>query len=350
MGRILKQKKLYIGLFVIIYLCFFALSVVFADDTSYFDVNPAGEAENTHGFDLNPKKYDQNDALDEINDAGAHQEGEYAFGSPEWYFSSIVNFSTNPKATKLDSSLEKFNSKINAVVSSISDTVCKPVGYIILTLFALFEIFNIMTARDALKGEAVLYSFFRMLIRVSIAKILVDNSKTILYALFDISLKLILKTSELFTGDPTTLSSIDSFMDELGSLSTFERLSASAVLLVVWLCVVGANVLCRVIITGRFITIYMLVALAPIPLATFSNEAQSEIGKSFLKRFFAECLQGFILYLAINLFPYILNSINDAGTMTDMTGWLIASVVNALVLIAVVMGTNSLAKNVVNVI
>lgn len=346
MTHLQKHKKIYIGLLLALYIAVFSISIAFAANDSAFDVD-AGGAEDTHGFDADPYTYDTIHAL------GAPTERVkqgYSMGSPEWFFELIVKYSSTSQVTDVDKSLDSFNAAINAVMAKVCDNICKPLGYAILTLFALFEIFNIFTARDALKGEAILHSMFKMLIRLVIAKALVDNSKTLLYAIFDIVLMVIQNAKGFIDANPAAAASLDSFMSELGQLSTFERLSASAVLFVAWLCVVGANVICKVIVAGRFIAIYILIAVSPIPLAFFSNEGQSEIGKTFLKRFFAECLQGFLIYLVISIFPYIFSNLTDITSMQEsMTSWLIGCVVNSLVLISAVKSTNALAKGIVNV-
>lgn len=275
-------------------------------------------------------------------------EVRYAIGSPEYMLESIVYRSTAGQSDTLNKDLNAFSVALNNVITKVNETVCQPLGYIILTLFGLFEIFSIVTARDALKGEAMYYSFLRMLIKLAIAKVVVDNSRIILYAIFDLTLRLITKTQGMF--DPETSSSasqsLDAFFTELGNLSTFERLSASVILILAWVCVVGANILCEVIIAGRFITVYVLIAVSPIALAFFVNESQSEIAKSFLKRYFAECLQGFLLFLVISIFPYIFNNVSTSVGLTD---WLLGCVVNSLVLIATVKGTSALAKGIINV-
>ena len=272
----------------------------------------------------------------------------YAIGSPEYMLESIVYRSTAGQSDRLKDDLNTFAVNLNEVITEVNETVCQPLGYVVLTLFGLFEIFSIVTARDALKGEAMYYSFMRMLIKLAIAKLVVDKSRIILYALFDITLTLIAKTELLFkpVASSPAAQSLDAFFTELGNLSTFERLSASVILILAWVCVVGANILCEVIIAGRFITIYVLIAVSPIALAFFVNESQSEIAKGFLKRYFAECLQGFLLFLVISIFPYIFNNVSTSAGLTD---WLLGCVVNSLVLIATVKGTSSLAKGIVNV-
>lgn len=322
MKHLLKHRKLYICAVTLTYILIFSLAVCFGGiwDTEYTQ-------------DINQER----------REAGL--EMDYGFGSPEWYLKSIMDHSTNIEATSISDKLDEYKPEIYNMVTNVCDTVCKPFGYVILTLFALLEMLNIITARDPLKGEAIVYSFIRLAIRIIIAKVIVDNSKTLLLAIFTLVLKVIIKaqtTQEI----QIAISSADGFFAELGNLGTFERLSASAVLLLAWVCVVGASILCKVIIAGRFIAIYLLIAVSPIPLAFFANEGQSEIAKSFLKRFAAECLQGLLIYLVLTFFPHIFETPDTAVGMSD---WLVKCVINSLVLIVTVKSTSSLAKGIVNV-
>ena len=52
---------------------------------------------------------------------------------------------------------------------------------------------------------------------------------------------------------------------------------------------------------GRFFTLYLYTAIAPVPLSTFGGEPSQNVGKSFLKSYAVVCLEGAILVLALSL-------------------------------------------------
>lgn len=86
--------------------------------------------------------------------------------------------------------------------------------------------------------------------------------------------------------------------------------------------------LVQIICIARFIEIYVYMAIAPIPLATFPSEELSSVGKNFLKSFAAVCIQGALIYIVLSIFPMLFN----ANILQDnsITGMLLYSVILAI--------------------
>ena len=54
-----------------------------------------------------------------------------------------------------------------------------------------------------------------------------------------------------------------------------------------------------VIVYGRMIEIYMMVSLAPVPMATWGNHEQSHVGQNYLRSLFALGFQGFLILICV---------------------------------------------------
>ena len=91
---------------------------------------------------------------------------------------------------------------------------------------------------------------------------------------------------------------------------------------------------------GRFFKIYLYMALAPIPLATFAGVPTQQVGNSFIKRFCAVCLEGVIIILACIIFtqfsssPPVINT--NAQAVNQVWCYVGELVFNMLVLVGTV--------------
>jgi hypothetical protein len=95
-------------------------------------------------------------------------------------------------------------------------------------------------------------------------------------------------------------------------------------------------------IYGKFFRLYIMTAIAPIPLSTFAGEATSHYGKSFLKSYVGVCMEGVVVMLACVIFsayassPPALPVVADASAVTLVWGYIIELVFNLLVLLGTI--------------
>ena len=59
---------------------------------------------------------------------------------------------------------------------------------------------------------------------------------------------------------------------------------------------------------GRFFKLYMVTAIAPIPLSSFAGQPSSSIGMAFIKSYAAICLEGCVILLACIIFSQFASS------------------------------------------
>ena len=68
-----------------------------------------------------------------------------------------------------------------------------------------------------------------------------------------------------------------------------------------------------VIVYGRMIEIYMMVSLAPVPMATWGNHEQSHVGQNYLKSLFALGFQGFLILICVAIYAVLLQNVAISG-------------------------------------
>mgnify|MGYP007039077287 FL=1 len=68
-----------------------------------------------------------------------------------------------------------------------------------------------------------------------------------------------------------------------------------------------------VIVYGRMIEIYMMVSLAPVPMATWGNHEQSHVGQNHLRSLFALGFQGFLILICVAIYAVLLQNVAISG-------------------------------------
>jgi len=91
-------------------------------------------------------------------------------------------------------------------------------------------------------------------------------------------------------------------------------LTASQTMLISWVYRF-AQLATNVILVGRMIQIYIMTAIAPIPLALFGNEHTSNISKNFLKKFTSLCFQAVLIFIILKIYGNLVNAVS--GQLTN---------------------------------
>ena len=73
------------------------------------------------------------------------------------------------------------------------------------------------------------------------------------------------------------------------------------------------SIIIFVIVYGRMIEIYMMVSLAPVPMATWGNHEQSHVGQNYLKSLFALGFQGFLILICVAIYAVLIQNVVISG-------------------------------------
>ena len=188
----------------------------------------------------------------------------------------------------------------------------------------------------------------KLFIRFELAKSAITWGLDLMLAMFKIVQGIITKIMEAsgLTGQNGTYLP-QSMIDTIESCGFWESIPLWAVTLIGSLLVWILSFVMILTVYGRFFKMYIYVAIAPVPLATFGGEETSHIGKSFLKSFAAVCLEGAVIVLACiiySLFAASPPSVSaDASAVTQVWTYIGELLFNMLVLV----GTIKLSDRVV---
>ena len=221
----------------------------------------------------------------------------------------------------------------------------KAIGYALLVLFFLMGIMRQFNSFQEIKRPEQALKLF---VRFALAKAAITYGLDLMLAMFKIVQGIITKIMEAsgFTGSQN-ITLPQSMVDTIESCGFWESIPLWAVTLIGSLLVWVLSFVMILTVYGRFFKMFIYVAVAPIPLATFGGEETSHIGKSFLKTFAAVCLEGAVIVLACIIYSMFASSppsvSASASAVTQVWTYVGELLFNMLVLV----GTIKLSDRVV---
>lgn len=243
---------------------------------------------------------------------------------------------------------ETFNSTLYNGIVNIMDNAVMPVASMILALFLMLELYRISIRTESMSNLGFEIPAKTML-KFIFCKLVMDNLRLILLAMNQISTTLITNMNNVFSSSVSgNLSNIDKITQTVSDMEFGVQLLTSVEVTIIWLLIKFTAVMVTVIVIGRMIEIYVLIAISPIPTATIPNSEASSVAKNFLKTFMAVCLQGAIIYLVVAMFGIIVSSVGLSVNGAEFTKSLFSILGYAIVLVFALFSTSKWAKSICN--
>ncbi len=228
-----------------------------------------------------------------------------------------VNNQVGEIATSVGMTPANFSPGVFAMVRNISESVIIPIAGLILTFIACYELIQMIIDHNNLANFET-WIFFKWVFKTFVAVMLITNTFNITMAVFDV-------TETLMAMDLGPLLGL--FLQ-----SFIVQVTMSALAIIIF-----------VIVYGRMIEIYLMVSLAPIPLSTFGNREQSNIGQNYLRSLFAIGFQGFLIMICVGIYAVLIQSIAFSD---DIIGSIWGVMGYTVLLCFTLFKTGSLAKGV----
>lgn len=189
----------------------------------------------------------------------------------------------------------------------------------------------------------------RMIVRLILAQYLVTHALDLMRQFILISCTLvtdIMAASGFGPGSDMLLPA--EIITAAQSLGLISGLGAWVLSLICMLVITVLSFVILLTVYGRFFKIYIMTALAPIPLAGFAGEPTSGMGKSFVRAYLAVLLEGAVILLACAVYsafaatPPVLDTSASAQTMIFVyMGQLIFEM---LILVTTIRGADRVAR------
>lgn len=246
---------------------------------------------------------------------------------------------------------ETFNESIYNGIMTIMDKAVMPVAYIILALLCVLELYNVTIRLEGQHGTMGAEIPFRVMFKLAVCKIAVDSTSTILKGIYGVSTQLIKNIgTTLSGGEILTPADIEAIRLVVEDMDFGVKLITSVEVTIIYLIVQFISLIICVIVVGRMIELYVLMAIAPIPMSTIPNTELSNVAKNFLKAFSAVCLQGVLIYIVVSIFPMLFGSgtLGDISDATNFSKSLLRATGYSLILLISIFSTSKWAKSICN--
>ena len=198
-----------------------------------------------------------------------------------------------------------YNSSAWQAVNKFNDDVVLPIAWTVLSLFLLLELVSLFKRADV-RGLDSVYWVCIIILKILLAKLLMENMTTIINAIFDISSNMVSSAQNSFNSTTGGFTISDTAAANLKHAMESENTVGMIGLMIIGYVIKIINSLCtilaKVIVGLRFIEIYVFTSIASLPFATLSSNEYSSIGKTFIKRMIALALH--VIFIIIVLYLY----------------------------------------------
>ena len=195
------------------------------------------------------------------------------------------------------------------MVRNISESVIIPIAGLILTFIACYELIQMIIDHNNLANFET-WIFFKWVFKTFVAVMLITNTFNITMAVFDVAQHVINASAGIISGNTAIdASALETMEETLMAMDLGPLLGLFLQSFIVQVTMSALAIIIFVIVYGRMIEIYLMVSLAPIPLSTFGNREQSNIGQNYLRSLFAIGFQGFLIMICVGIYAVLIQSI-----------------------------------------
>lgn len=227
----------------------------------------------------------------------------------------------------------------------------KATGLALLVLFFAAGVVRTTTSHEELRRPE---RAFRLFLRFVLAKALVTYGMDVLLAL--------LRIGQGIVGEVVSPPTLDGALTDATGIWAELPAEVEAAIqqagfwesVPLWIVTILGSLVITVLsfillmtVYGRFFSIYIHAAVAPIPLAAFAGEGTSQIGVQFLKSFAGVCLQGAVIALACAIFTTFAAAppaLGGTGAVQLVWNYVAELAFNLLVLVGAVKLSERLCK------
>ena len=224
-----------------------------------------------------------------------------------------VNTQVGSIAQQVGTKPSNFEPRVFAMIEALSRNVVLPIAGIILTFVACYELIQMITEHNNMANfEPVL--LMKWIFKTAISVWMISNTFDIIMAVFDVTQQVVANSSGIISGNTRVndigLSMLQSSMMQMDVGPLFGLFLQS---FFIGITMRILSIVIFVIVYGRMIEIYMMVSLAPVPMATWGNHEQSHMGQNYLKCLFALGFQGFLILICVAIYAVLIQSVAISG-------------------------------------
>lgn len=240
---------------------------------------------------------------------------------------------------------ESFSPGVFAMIRNISETVIIPIAGLILTFIACYELIQLIIDHNNLNNFET-WIFFKWVFKTFVAVMLITNTFNITMAVFDVSQYIVNASGGIISRDTAVdLETLEAMEERLMEMDLGSLVGLFAQSLIVQVTMFALSIAIFVIVYGRMVEIYLVTSLAPIPMATFGNKEQSQIGQNYLRSLLALGFQGFLIMICVGIYAVL---VQEIAFSDDIIASIWGVMGYTVLLCFTLFKTGTLAKSVLN--
>ena len=224
-----------------------------------------------------------------------------------------VNTQVGNIAQQVGTKPSSFEPRVFAMIEALSRNVVLPIAGVILTFIACYELIEMITQHNNMaQFEPAL--LMKWIFKTAISVWMISNTFDIIMAVFDVTQQVVANSSGIISGNTRVndigLSMLQSSMMQMDVGPLFGLFLQS---FFIGITMRILSIVIFVIVYGRMIEIYMMVSLAPVPMATWGNHEQFHVGQNYLRSLFALGFQGFLILICVAIYAVLLQNVAISG-------------------------------------
>ena len=224
-----------------------------------------------------------------------------------------VNTQVGNIAQQVGTKPSSFEPRVFAMIEALSRNVVLPIAGIILTFIACYELIEMITQHNNMaQFEPAL--LMKWIFKTAVSVWMISNTFDIIMAVFDVTQQVVANSSGIISGNTRVndigLSMLQSSMMQMDVGPLFGLFLQS---FFIGITMRILSIVIFVIVYGRMIEIYMMVSLAPVPMATWGKHEQSHVGQKDLRSLFALGFQGFLILICVAIYAVLLQNVAISG-------------------------------------
>lgn len=261
--------------------------------------------------------------------------------SPETLFEG---FNVDLQSTvDLLKNLSNYNPTVWNYVSAVTKQVMTPLAIGILTVLVVLELSNAARKLSATDGQATFEFFAPLIIKLVIVAILLPNAMAVVEAILAVGIHVIEGVSRIVAKGGMSYDTFSGFKGK----GMVGNLIIGFFSILIFICRLISVMIVNVLITLRFMQLYLMIPFTPLAIATLVHDEHRSIGVGFFKNVIAYAIQGILIFLVVSFVSLFQNAANANATgVVQFAGAVVGSLTQAILLIIVLAGTQRTARNI----
>ena len=224
-----------------------------------------------------------------------------------------VNTRVGEIAVQVGTTPAAWNAGVFSLIRQISETVILPIGGMILTFVAAYELIQMVIERNNLH-DLDYWLFFKWIFKTACAILILSNTFNIVNGVFDVSQSVIARSAGVIQGSTdVTPGMLDALEATLEGMDLGPLVGLFMQTIFIGFTMKALGVIIFVLVYGRMLHIYLLTSLAPLPVATLANRELGGMGQNYIKSLFAIGFQGLLMLVCVGIYAVLIQGIATGG-------------------------------------